>query len=81
MRRCLQRDLDHQRGYGYGLYTVVLKASGEIIGDCGLEHMNGNRRIAELGYDLRSGIWGRGFATAAAAAVRDRAFGWSVSPA
>jgi RimJ/RimL family protein N-acetyltransferase len=65
------RNLRHQSDHGYGLFTVVLKDSGAVIGDCGLEDMDIG---AELGYDLRSDHWNRGLATEAATAVRDYAF-------
>ena len=39
LRRWLQRNLDHQKQYGYGLFSVILKSTGELIGDCGLEQM------------------------------------------
>jgi len=45
------RNLEHQSVHGYGLFTVVLKDTGAVIGDCGLEQMDIG---AELGYDLRS---------------------------
>ena len=73
MRFWVEHNLEHQRQYGYDLHTVVLKATGEIIGDCGLEHMTENRLEAELGYDFRSDMWGQGLATEAATAVRDHA--------
>jgi RimJ/RimL family protein N-acetyltransferase len=71
----LQRNLDHQNEYGYGLFSVILKETGELIGDCGLEQMDVNGvQMAELGYDFRSDFWNRGYATEAACAVRDYAF-------
>ena len=71
----VQRNLEHQRRYGYGLFSVTLKESGLLIGDCGLEHMEVLGRVeTELGYDFRSDYWGRGLATEAATAVRDFAF-------
>jgi [ribosomal protein S5]-alanine N-acetyltransferase len=75
MRRWLQRNLDHQTEHGYGLCALLLKETGELIGDCGLEHLlvEGVSQ-AELGYDLRSDYWRRGLATEAACAVRDYAF-------
>ncbi len=74
MERWVQRNLDHQARYGYGLFSVVLKANGLLIGDCGLEHMEiGDASEAELGYDFRSDYWNRGLATEAATAVRDYA--------
>ncbi|HEX5808368.1 MAG TPA: GNAT family N-acetyltransferase [Anaerolineales bacterium] len=73
MQRWLQRNLDHQNEFGYGLFSVILKETGELIGDCGLEQME-DQEAAELGYDLRSDFWNRGYATEAAIAVRDYAF-------
>lgn len=74
MGRWLQRNLDHQAQYGYGLFALIHKAQGELIGDCGLEHLTfeGQPEV-ELGYDLRSDYWGQGLATEAATAVRDYA--------
>jgi ribosomal-protein-alanine N-acetyltransferase len=73
MERWLQRNLDHQNEFGYGLFSVILKETGELIGDCGLERMD-DLQAAELGYDFRSEFWNQGFATEAATAVRDYAF-------
>ncbi len=75
MAQWLQRNLDHQAAYGYGLFSVVLKANRLLIGDCGLEVMEvDGTLVAELGYDFRSDYWNQGFATEAATAVRDYAF-------
>ena len=75
MQRWLQRNLDHQTQYGYGLYSVILKASGALIGDCGLEVMQiDSATVAELGYDFHSDYWHHGYATQAAIAVRDYVF-------
>lgn len=72
----LRRNLDHQAQHGYGLFAVLHKASGTLIGDCGLEIMAiDGAPQAELGYDFRSDFWGQGYATEAATAVRDYAFG------
>jgi len=75
MQHWLQRNLDHQAQFGYGLFSVVDKASDRLIGDCGLEQMEvEGQTVAELGYDFRSDVWNQGFATEAAGAVRDYAF-------
>ena len=75
MEQWLQRNLDHQERYGYGLFAVILKANGLLVGDCGLEIMGVDGTVeAELGYDFRSDYWGQGLATEAASAVRDYAF-------
>ncbi|KPJ63805.1 hypothetical protein AMJ44_13940 [candidate division WOR-1 bacterium DG_54_3] len=72
MERWVRRNLAHQEKYGYGLFSVILKAEDTLVGDCGLEHMevDGQPEV-EMGYDMRSDYWGRGFATEAAGAVRD----------
>lgn len=75
MSNWLGRNLDHQDEYGYGLFSVILKGKGLLIGDCGLEVMEvDGTRVAELGYDFRSDYWNQGYATEAATAVRDYAF-------
>ncbi len=75
MKQWLLRNLDHQTRYGYGLFSVILKANGELVGDCGLEHIEveGSPEV-EIGYDFLSAYWGQGLATEAAGAVRDYAF-------
>jgi RimJ/RimL family protein N-acetyltransferase len=75
MQSWLDRNLEHQAQFGYGLFSVIRKADGRLIGDCGLEQMTvAGHAAAELGYDLRSDAWNQGFATEAACAVRDYAF-------
>ena len=75
MEQWVRRNLSHQDRHGYGLFSVVLREDGVIVGDCGLEHMDidGVAEV-EVGYDFRSDYWGRGLATEAATAVRDHAF-------
>jgi RimJ/RimL family protein N-acetyltransferase len=75
MKQWLLRNLNHQDQYGYGLFSVILKANGELVGDCGLEHIEVEESPeVEIGYDFLSAYWGRGLATEAAGAVRDYAF-------
>lgn len=75
MERWLRHNLDHQARYGYGLFAVILKADGTLMGDCGLMRLDVDGvDETELGYDLRSDCWGQGYATEAAGAVRDAAF-------
>jgi RimJ/RimL family protein N-acetyltransferase len=72
MTSWLNRNLDHQHRYGYGLFSVILKQNRLLIGDCGLEVVEiGGFQVAELGYDFRSDIWNQGYATEATTAVRD----------
>jgi len=60
---------------GHGLWAMILKASGELIGDCGLtvQDVEGANEI-EIGYHVRRDHWGQGFATEAARACRDYGF-------
>ena len=75
MQGWLNRNLAHQAEYGYGLFSVIRKSDGLLIGDCGLEQMIvAGQPAAELGYDFRSDAWRQGFATEAAYAVREYAF-------
>ena len=75
MQQWIDGNLEHQDLHGYGLFSVILKSDGVLIGDCGLEHMTVDKKqVTELGYDFRSDYWNQGFATEAAIAVRDFAF-------
>jgi [ribosomal protein S5]-alanine N-acetyltransferase len=75
MERWTRRNLEHQTQYSYGLFSVILKSTGQLIGNCGLEVMEVEGiKAAELGYDFRSDYWNQGYATEAAIAVRDYAF-------
>jgi len=54
--------------HGYGLWKVVLKASGEGIGLCGLVRRD-SLPAPDLGYAFLPGFEGRGLASEAGAAV------------
>jgi ribosomal-protein-alanine N-acetyltransferase len=60
---------------GVGLLAVCLKATGELIGDCGTieQEVEGKQEI-EVGYHLRHDVWNLGLATEAARASIDYAF-------
>ena len=60
---------------GYGLWAVVLKATGEMIGQCGLtlQQWNG-REMLEVGYLFQRSHWHQGYATEAARACMEYAF-------
>ena len=76
VRGLLKHYLEHQRRFGYSMYAVLLRATGRFIGNCGLEHYQweGYSEV-EIAYDIHREFWGQGYATEAAAAVRDFAFG------
>lgn len=61
--------------HGFGLWGVVDKTTGGLIGDCGLtiQCVDGIDEL-EIGYHILRSRWGQGLATEAAAACRDHAF-------
>lgn len=74
-RRWIQWNLDNYRDYGFGLWAVVLKESGEFIGDCGVTmQMIDGEKLPEIGYHIHKKFWRRGYGSEAARAVRDWAF-------
>lgn len=71
----LERQLERYRRYGYGLWAVILKENGEMIGQCGLTMQDCDKKeVAEVGYLFRKAYWHRGYASEAAIACRDYAF-------
>jgi len=60
---------------GHGLWAMVLKPTGEVIGDCGLtvQTVDDVDEI-EIGYHVRRDCWGKGLATEAARACREYGF-------
>lgn len=61
---------------GFGMWAVVLKETGDMIGHTGISmHVWGNEALPEIGYMFEKAFWHQGFATEAAIACRDVAFG------
>ena len=60
---------------GFGLYGVVEKSSGSLLGRAGLiaQQVEGAREL-ELAYGLKRQAWGQGYATEAIVAVREWGF-------
>lgn len=74
LRTCLER---YYQTWGFGPYAVVERSSHKVIGYCGLfffPDVAGQPEV-EIGYRLARSAWGQGYATEAARAVRDFAFG------
>ncbi len=55
-----------------GEESFIITMAGEIIGGCGLQSRDG---VPEIGYWLGVPFWGNGYATEAARALIDHAFG------
>lgn len=61
---------------GFGIWAVVLKESGEMIGHSGISvRQFSDEVVYEIGYMFEKAFWGRGYATEAAIACRELAFG------
>mgnify|MGYP000031735056 FL=1 len=74
-RSWIQWNLDNYKKCGFGLWAVVLKETGEFIGDCGItiQDIDGEM-LPEIGYHIHKKYWRKGFAKEAARAVRDWVF-------
>lgn len=75
VRNWIQRNINRYSECGFGLWAVCLRSTGKLIGDCGLTLQKINGEILpEIGYHIRSDCQRQGYASEAAAAVRDWAF-------
>jgi [ribosomal protein S5]-alanine N-acetyltransferase len=70
----LRGKLRHQARHGFSKWAVAVKASGTVIGECGVHYLQDGPDI-ELGYKLAQSYWGQGFATEAARAC----LGWALA--
>ncbi|MBO1307673.1 GNAT family N-acetyltransferase [Enterococcus sp. 669A] len=67
----LQWNMDSYRENGYGLWAMVHKATGEIIGECGITPQTVDGVVyPEIGYHLVKSYWHHGYAVEAAQAVK-----------
>ncbi|MEO6912590.1 MAG: GNAT family N-acetyltransferase [Candidatus Baltobacteraceae bacterium] len=64
---------DDERGE-FGPWPVILKETGKLIGECGLQYLDRTPEV-EVGWVLADAVRGNGYATEAAAAVLE--FGFS----
>ena len=71
----LDKNFARYRDDGVGLWAVILKDSGEMIGNAGLTwQVIEGERVLEVGYLFNRAYWGNGYATEAAAACKRYAF-------
>jgi RimJ/RimL family protein N-acetyltransferase len=71
----IERNRRRYQEDGVGLWAMVLKSTGEVIGDCGITRQQVDREsLHEIGYHLRRDFWKQGLATEAAIACREWGF-------
>ena len=70
LQAMLELSLSRYREDGIAEYAVVLRAAEDLIGVCGPVYRDiEGERLPELGWDLRSDMWGHGYAMEAARSV------------
>ena len=75
VRNWILKNIERYRVFGFGLWAVCLKETGELIGDCGLTmQLIGGEIKPEIGYHIRVDKQRMGYAKEAAIAVRDWTF-------
>jgi RimJ/RimL family protein N-acetyltransferase len=75
IQQWIERNLRRYAEDGVGLWAMVLKATGEMIGDCGIIRQRvEDEHMYEIGYHVRRDLWGQGLATEAASACREWGF-------
>lgn len=63
----IAKNMERYRVFGFGLWAVCLKATGELIGDCGLTMQNIDGTILpEIGYHIAKAHQRQGYASEAA---------------
>lgn len=75
VRDWLNRQLSRYLEHVFGLWAVVLKETGEMIGQCGLTIQPWkNEQVLEIGYLFQRAFWHNGYATEAAISCKKYAF-------
>ena len=71
----LDKQISRYQKWNFGLWAVILKETGEMIGQCGLtmQPWKGTE-VLEIGYLFNRSFWHRGYATEAAEACKKYAF-------
>lgn len=71
----LQNQQNRYRQYGFGLWAVIEKKTGRLIGQCGITMQQANnQQVPEIGYLFRRDYWHQGFAIETASACKQYAF-------
>lgn len=71
----LEKQLKRYENDGFGLWAVILRSTGEMIGQCGLTYQDcDGERVIEIGYLFAKAFWHNGYATESAKGCRHYAF-------
>ncbi len=71
----MQKQRQRYADYGFGLWGLFLRDTGEMIGQCGITMQEyKSSQVPEIGYLLAHRHWHKGYATEAATACREFGF-------
>ena len=75
VQRWLSWSFENYEKHGFGWWAMILKETGEFLGDCGITMQNiDGELLPEIGYHIQKRYWRRGYGSEAARGVRDWAF-------
>jgi len=75
VREGMEKQFQSYVKHGFGIWAVILKESGELIGQCGLSMQPcEDTEVLEVGYIFQKKHWHKGYATEAAIACKEYAF-------
>ncbi len=70
----LLQEIDTERLHGIQYWPIFLLKGGLHLGCCGLRPYDASKNVLEIGFHIRFGHWGQGYAFEAARAVMQYAF-------
>ena len=75
MKAWIERNDKRYEQFGHGIWAVIRKSDGALVGDCGLmiQEVDGVDEL-EVGYHFKPSHWGNGYATEAARGCMEYAF-------
>lgn len=74
-KRWITWNLENYKKYGFGLWAIILKETGQFIGDCGISIQDiDGEMLPEIGYHINKKFWRKGYGKEAARASRNWLF-------
>ncbi|MBU7003987.1 MAG: GNAT family N-acetyltransferase [Theionarchaea archaeon] len=65
-KKRLTKIIESYELHGYGLWAVLRRDNGRLIGECGIIPVEGKGPEVEIAYQFSRSSWGRGYATESA---------------